>query len=716
MPSAGTITMTVGAEVGALDAGLRQAEDVVNRFSAATQRSIDAVRRSSEALAGGFRGTDALMGGMSQTADSVRRIEAGAGAAMRAIDQGATRATMSTGTLSRSMGKLAGGILMLGGNAEGASKSVGGVLARSFGAFMVGGPILAGLSLAGDGMEYLGERSRKAAAEVEDAAKRAADAVAEMNSRVEGIRAANRRTEQQGRAKAAGVDVGFLDEKEMLESTVQAKTLELSLKKRALAQLQRNLPSLVEQTDVPGIFSSETDPYKELREKYFGLLKDQLEAESDLNETKKRLADLLAAHERELRTKATDEALKQAREVAEEKDKLLSRYNPLAGRQREQNRERREADAQKADQEASEVRRERDRLENHYLGIANRQREDRRQEQERLAAANEALSDQVALLRAADDAARLQVQHAIEWRNAIRDGTDLGMLLEKQALETSDLLAQQREDAERTAEAEAERVQAHRDMAEEARRRAEFERNAADAASRVNQTNAFGAGYGPLAQARDARKRSSNIERFKNHQANLDAEARMRPIKNGQIGAPQYDEQGNPVGTRYNPDGSIFDLGGAGDPFAFDLGSVVSRWQGPPPAKEAAPGLLMPAYNGPLDPLPTPPAAGGSGGELRGLAAAAGSLSLAGDTTEEAGSDTATSATAVEDAAKKIASGAEDIAEGSGSIADSVGSIGETVGAIAGGVKSMAEAIDEVKGDLEALKATFEAAGYLGGK
>jgi len=127
--SAGTLNVTVGASTGALEQGMKRGEDVVRRFSRTAQQEAAAVERSSSRISGAFG--------------------------------------LSSEKMGRSLGTAAGGLLMLAGSAEGAAGTIGGTLARSFGALAAGGPAALGVTLLGEGIGLIGRRSREAAAEAE---------------------------------------------------------------------------------------------------------------------------------------------------------------------------------------------------------------------------------------------------------------------------------------------------------------------------------------------------------------------------------------------------------------------------------------------------------------------------------------------------------------------------------------------------------------------
>jgi len=307
---------------------------------------------------------------------------------------------------------------------------------------------------------------------------------------------------------------------------------------------------------------------------------------------------------------------------------------------------------------------------------------------DRMREINQAFDDRLRMLNAATDLERLQVRNVQEYRDAIASGVPPARALESVAKKTADYLKEQAAAAARAADAENERVLAAERMTHEARNRAREEERAADAASRAQQMNTFGGGYGPLAQARDAKKRNSNIARFKNHADNLAAES---PLGYGTVGAPQFDKDGNPIGVA--------------DPFAFDLGSIAGRTPKqkltPDDYAFKAPGLLAP-------PPPEQPA-GPSATDIFGP------LGAAGDAMKAGGEAATQAAAAVGEAAGKMSSGADDIAQGSGDVADNVNAIGDAVGVIANGWTAMAEAVASIRSDFDAFKSMVEGSAFFGG-
>ncbi len=349
-----------------------------------------------------------------------------------------------------------------------------------------------------------------------------------------------------------------------------------------------------------------------------------------------------------------------------------------------------EADLKKVTEDLARAEEDREKMRRR---IAERARDEARETErarDRMREINQAFDDRLRVLGAATDLERLQVRNAQEYRDAIASGVPPAKALESVAKKTADYLKEQAAAAAQAAEAEQERVLAAERMAHEARNRAREEERAADAASRASQMNTFGAGYGPLAQARDAKRRNSNIARFKNHADNLAAERRETSAY-GNVGAPQFDANGNPIGVA--------------DPFAFDLGSIAGRTPKqkltPDDYAFKAPGLLAP-------PPPEQPSAPSATDIF-------GPLGAAGDAMKAGGEAATQAAAAVGEAAGKMSSGADDIAQGSGEIADQLGAAADSVGRAAEAIAGIDEALSGFNDRLATLEAALAAASFFGG-
>jgi hypothetical protein len=148
-----------------------------------------------------------------------------------------------------------------------------------------------------------------------------------------------------------------------------------------------------------------------------------------------------------------------------------------------------------------------------------------RREREREAAAqiNQQFDRQIELLRARDDIERTRARQRHEVEDASQSpGVNVDKLRVSHALELNDLLAKQAQHAAdvaanegRAAVAEIERVKAVKDIA------------AAEAARKRQQhDDQYRAGYGPIAQRRDAARAERNRARLQRHEDNINAERR----------------------------------------------------------------------------------------------------------------------------------------------------------------------------------------------
>lgn len=644
--SAGTLTVGVVAPTSVLDQNMKQGEQIVQRFRRSFEDQARAVARSSDRM-----GEAAALSGTSMA----KGLRAGvAGLAL----------------LSQASDGVAGDFTRLAGN-----------IATGF---AVGGPAGGAVAALSEGFAFVAKRIRDGREEAE----KMRVAVARIES--------ERRQQESASAVAAARAIG-----KKFESL-----REFQLEQARLAKRAGMTPEQLAQAD-------REDEIKKARETWgeagVQSVRDRQAAEAAGGARGKEAADVaerrrsvedgvnrsLGERERMLRIEArlAPELLRWASDYAQIQDLIASGQTEQANRLKaivadEQRRAKAVADAEKAKGDAKRTAEAQSRLD---ADAARRVRD----------------------LQAQTDLERLLNRQADERNDAAAQGVKLGELLKSQAYEVALLKTREANEAERVRAATERQAEAQRDVASQIKRAAEEQKAADAAAARTAQMNAFGAGYGPLAQARDAKRRNANMARFKNHADNLAAEARARPTAgNGQpwqVGAPQFDSDGNPIGVR--------------DPFASDLGSIfdrrtTDRRSGFPVFQ--APGLFNPAYQ-----FPDPAAPPMGGGPAAGPATPGGppspvltesepNLSAAGDAVKAGGEAARAAGEKTKAAAEKMASGADEIAEGSGSIADNVGAMSETVGAIANGVMSMAEAIDQVKGDLESLKATFAAAGFLG--
>jgi len=363
---------------------------------------------------------------------------------------------------------------------------------------------------------------------------------------------------------------------------------------------------------------------------------------------------------------AAERYAEQQKEAEESKERQKKVDHDLAAAEADREQMRRRI-AERAREEAEEVERTRDRI-----------RE-----------INAEFDDRIALLGASTELERIQTKNRQDYRDAIAAGVEPARAIAELTQRTAKHLHDQAEDARKVADAQTNAMFAAQAMATEARNRADAEERSAAAASRSAQINAFGGGQGPLAQARDAKRRNRNIDRFKNHADNLAAEKRETSAY-GNVGANQYDADGNPIGIA--------------DPFAFDLGSIFNRPAKPRPDFEfQAPGVFNPEYQS-AGSQPAP-----------ALSDVFGPLGAAGDSMK-AGGDAATGAAEqVSAAAADMTAGADDIATGSGEIADAVGTAAETVGRIAEAVGGIGEAMTGLNERLASLESAFASASFFGG-
>lgn len=338
-----------------------------------------------------------------------------------------------------------------------------------------------------------------------------------------------------------------------------------------------------------------------------------------------------------------------------------------------------------ADLAAAEA--DREQMRRRIVERAREEAEEVERTRDRIREINAEFDDRIALLGASTELERIQTKNRQDYRDAIAAGVEPARAIAELTQRTAKHLHDQAEDARKVADAQTNAMFAAEAMASEARNRADAEERSAAAASRSAQINAFGGGQGPLAQARDAKRRNRNIEKNLRTEANLRAES---PLGYGTVGANQYDANGNPVGIA--------------DPFASDLGSIFNRPAKPRPDFEfAAPGLFNPEYQSAgSQPAPS-------------LTDVFGPLGAAGDSVKAGGDATMDAAGKVTEAAADMTTGADDIATGSGEIADAVGTAAETVGRIAESVVGIGEAMTGLNERLASLESAFASASFFGG-
>lgn len=570
----------------------------------------------------------------------------------------ADRAMSSFGRgLKPALGAAAASLAMIAGESNDTAGALARVASAGASAFSVGGPWAAGLTVAVTGVREL----FKASNDAEEATKKLAAAraelvVAEMKRKQDFLVEQRRATDiASGRATAwdfaasdAGMSMGSDAEEEVRrrQRAEQQRSADAAMEASRNAERRSNLGA-----DSPIVKGMERQAeIDKIRAQYAADIADEVIRQKEAEWAAADAAERFAASQEEAKKHEAD--LKKVTEdlarAEEDREKMRRRI------------------AERARDEARETERARDRM-----------RE-----------INQAFDDRLRMMSASTDLERLQVTNAQQYRDAIAAGVPPAKALELVAKNTAAYLAKEAESQRQATDAANERVLAEERMAHEARNRAKAEQDAAAAAARAAQVNSYGAGYGPLAQARDAKKRNAAIARGLNHEANLAAEA---PLGYGVVGAPQYDKDGNPIGIS--------------DPFASDLGSLFAR-----PRKKAltpddyaskAPGLLAP-----------PPPEQSAGPSMTDIF---GPLGAAGDSMKAGGEATTNAAAAVGEAASKISAGAEDVAQGSGEIADGVSTIGDALGRVAEGITAASEAFAGIDERVAALEAALAAASFFGG-
>lgn len=574
--SAGTLNVTVAAQTGPLASGMKQGEETLKRFASTTVSSNQVMARSWEAL----------------------------DKAQKATGLGAQK-------FAASIAKNAAGIALMAGAANDTASAIQGPLTRALGAFMVGGPIGLGVVALTEGISLFGSQAKKAAEGAAEATRVYTASLEKLQQRLASVREASARRSLGERAKASGVDAGFLGEKESLERMI------------------RQSETSAELSGFAAMRAGDSAQAKRLRELQAADLKNAADA-------RMRLAEIVADHERDEIAKTARAERKEAEDVAKWRDEIGRRYEAIARRGREE--------AEERQRKAAEG------FLKHELDL----------EAMRAGAAERAFQKEQAAAAARESSAKRAAEAA----------------------------KREADEARRAADARKEAALAASRIAFEAASAAESARREEAARTRASQLNTYGAGYGPLAQARDAKRRDRNIAKNKRTEANLAAEARGS-MSIGVVGAERFDDNGDPIGVA--------------DPFASDLGSLYSRFQRPekPVPLYQAPGVAEHALPGSDDywkgyaPRPAGPPV------MPDLAPAAAAMQGAGDATADA-------ARATEDAAGAAADGA-------GRVADAAGAISGAVAGVGSAVMSMAEMLESVKGDLDALKGQLEAQGFFGG-
>lgn len=699
--SAGTLTVTVGARTGPLEQGLRYSEDLVNRFSTRTQRAIEQLSRSSQLISHGFGGTDVLMGGMGRAADSAKAAADTAGVA---IERAAERGRVGMAGLSRSIGTAAGGLLMLAGNSESAAHTIGGSLTRAAGAFLAGGPWAAGVSLIADGIAAIGRNASAASGkvvEMESAMRRMLEAQVKLGS---AARASTDRRSLAERADSAGLSPEALALREERERTMRTANEQATAARARIEALEAERATLKANAllDDPNSVGWRENVRRNERDDRIAAINAELGRQRTVLQTN---AEASREIYRAMREDLEDGARKTAAGIEgvweRHADALERIQKEGAARLRDGQAEldrRATVDAEKAADERyrlSQEGRERaferaDQLRGRNASDA-QQREMRRRSVEEL---NRSESERLGILRASTDLERLQAQHRADFRREVERGVDPSMVLRRHAEETRQLLEEQAEQANRVAEATQRAADAEAEAAESVKRRAEAERRATDEQKRASTLSQYAGGYGPNAQARDAKAANRRLRKNLRHEANLKAEAASR------FGPTVEDDGMDLWRTREQPSSEYFQkwrLDESGN-LATDGWGLRHR------EKFTSPGAGLPP---PVPPTVNPSAEDiyGPGG-LGALGDAAGKLGAAGDKAKAAGE-------ALSGASEEMKSAAGEITEGADRTSKAADDVATNVAAIGTGVLTMAEAIEAVSGELATLKQQLATAGYI---
>jgi len=675
--SAGTLTVTVGAETTQFERNMRAGEAATKRFESTTVASNRAVVRSWEA-----------------------------------IDAAQKRVGLSMGRFTSNIGRMAGGLTMLSGAAGGAANTIGGALTRSMGAFMLGGPIGLGFQAIVEGVSWLGRDGKSATDRAAESARRYADemervarAVAESRGRIEGRGLS-------ARAESLGVDADFLGRKEGLEAAIadrEKASRAAGNKARLAAEAVRSAESRVQQErstfGVPSL-SAQND-LKAREAAYEKAIDEQRKAEADLAVFRMDLDQTVAEHKKRVAKKAKEDEEKRGKEGYAEWKESQSLIEAMMARLTKIRNDQLES-AKKAE-ESWQANREK--VVSRMMAQLDDAEASRQRTRSAMKAANESIAEAEARrmrdMQATTEMQRLQNRHADELAALLERQVDSTATLARQAAEVAALKRSEALAANAAAEATMRQAEAQRQAAHAAAATEERVKRAAAASARSAQLAAYGSGYGPLAMARDARRFSRNVERGLRHEANLGAE-RRESMAYGTVGAPQWtvDAAGNLARN------------GLSDPFASDLGSLYNRPRKETPIYDyAAPGLLMPpppllAEDSNGRPLAGPPMPVG-GGEVLGLGAAGGSRGLAGVTDEWRAAATKAGAAgdAADEAADEVTRAASEVADGAGGVADGLRRTAD-------GVERMADAYASIRSDVDDLKERVEAAeaaAFLGG-
>ena len=643
--SAGTLDVTIGAQTGPLAQGMAQGEQAVRRFRRVVDSEAEAVGRASSRMSRGFSG------------------------------------------FGRSLGTAAGGLLMLAGTAEETSNTIGGVLARATGSFLAGGPLLAGISLAADAIRAFGKESSSAFAKQQKDAEAAAEKFRGLAGAIEEMRSANRKTATASEATSLGVAPDELAALDSAGAAVLATNRARDLARRNLKDFVARRDSLMAAAKPTSLFGS-SDPYADIRAQEAGLLARYREEEDRFRVASERFAQLKAAadkkteeaereHQQRLfkirREIASDEMAKRLREGL---DTVARRDAPA-----EEDRRAREWAADFGPRAAQDR--------------ANQLRENNLREQQRIEARradaealNRTEAERLGILRAATDLERLQAQHRAEFRREVERVGEPSRVLQRHAEETAQLIRQQADDAKRVAENAERAATAEADAAEAVSRRAEAEKRAAAEAERASKLASYSSGYGPLAQARDAKRANRRLQTALRHEANLNAEAASR------FGPTVTDDGRDLWQARSQPSSEFFQRWGLDENGQLK----ADGWGLRHGEKFVHPGSGLPP---PASPSINPSAEDiyGPGG-LSALGEAAGKLGSAAEKAKAAGE-------AVDGAGKAIEGAAEKVTEGAGAVerlADATrtlaGATGDAFAAASAAAEQAIEAVDTLRAQL----------------
>lgn len=634
--SAGTLLVTVGAQTGNLASSLKQGEDSVRRFRRTVETEADAVRRSTSRIGSGFE--------------------------------------MSTGQIGRSARSAVAGLALLTQSADGAAGGIARLAGNIVTGFAVGGPAGAAIAGLAEGFGLIAQRIRRSRDEAE--ALRQSIAAANL-----------KRVVDEAAAGVAAARASF-DRSMALSSFMGSNARDAS--RAGMTEEQRRAADDAESVDAarakfgPYGAASRRDALDRVRLAEEGRRQaDNREREGDRRRAAESAINReLGDRERLLRIQARlgEDGARWARDYLQIQDLIAAGDTKRAAQLR--GIVDAERAAAKAAQDAEEAK-----------AAAKRRSEAQQSMQEET---GRRLRD----LQATTELQRLLNRQADELRALEKQGLDVADRRRTLAYEVALFQKREADDKARAAESAERLARAEADAAQAVRYRADQDRQASEASARASQAQAtvasYAGGYGPLAQARDAKRRSRAIERGKRHAANLAAEAR-ESMGYGTMGATQYDENGNPVSVGFNR---------------------------PPKAPAevfpyAAPGTFNPAYFGAN---PSVPNIGGGAGGGGGPTAGGGAVTTPSEPALKAAADALTGASGkssdasnkVSESAGEIAGAAETIGTAAKQVSDDVSSINGSVGVIEIAFGAIADEVASLRERMDAWEATASASGYYG--